>query len=261
MPSRNRAWLACTLRWPRSRTSVRTTSTTTARWRSTGRPKPGCSGDPGSSVINVGDEISAGRWQARTRAPCAFPCAPRPRPTLPSRRSSPLADGHDARSASHRSDIPFGLSALGRSSTPKYAALVRHSASLGAVFGGCGASLGVGNGRAWPAGARGWTGDDVVALVDYAHTPDAVLRVVEMAHAPKPRYIVSVLGCGGDRDRNKRPLMGQAAAQRADEVWITTDNPRSEDPAKIAEEVRLGTVGTAAASSWSLIEGGPFTQP
>jgi UDP-N-acetylmuramoyl-L-alanyl-D-glutamate--2,6-diaminopimelate ligase len=82
--------------------------------------------------------------------------------------------------------------------------------------------------------------DDVVALVDYAHTPDAVGRVIEMARALAPSHIVCVLGCGGDRDRRKRPLMGRAAAEGADEVWITTDNPRSEDPAQIAREVLLG---------------------
>ena len=83
--------------------------------------------------------------------------------------------------------------------------------------------------------------DDVVALVDYAHTPDAVARVIDMARALAPSHIVCVLGCGGDRDRGKRPLMGRAAAEGADEVWITTDNPRSEDPAQIAREVLAGT--------------------
>jgi UDP-N-acetylmuramoyl-L-alanyl-D-glutamate--2,6-diaminopimelate ligase len=83
--------------------------------------------------------------------------------------------------------------------------------------------------------------DDVVALVDYAHTPDAVVRVLGMARALGPSHIVCVLGCGGDRDRKKRPLMGRAAAEGADEVWITTDNPRSEDPAQIAREVLAGT--------------------
>lgn len=89
-------------------------------------------------------------------------------------------------------------------------------------------------------------GDDIVALVDYAHTPDAVERVVAMARSLAPQRIVCVLGCGGDRDRHKRPLMGRAAAAGADELWITTDNPRSEDPAKIAEEMRLGTLGCPA---------------
>jgi len=88
--------------------------------------------------------------------------------------------------------------------------------------------------------------DDIVALVDYAHTPDAVVRVIDMAKALRPARVVCVLGCGGDRDRKKRPLMGRAAAERADELWITTDNPRSEDPALIAEEVRLGTIGASA---------------
>jgi len=82
--------------------------------------------------------------------------------------------------------------------------------------------------------------DDVVALVDYAHTPDAVSRVIDMARSLAPESIVCVLGCGGDRDRQKRPLMGRVAAEGADHVWITTDNPRSEDPAEIARQVLAG---------------------
>jgi len=89
--------------------------------------------------------------------------------------------------------------------------------------------------------------DDVVALVDYAHTPDAVARALDVARGLNPSRVVCVLGCGGDRDRQKRPLMGRAAAERADEVWVTTDNPRSEDPAEIARQVLSGTEGSGAS--------------
>jgi len=79
-------------------------------------------------------------------------------------------------------------------------------------------------------------------VVDYAHTPDALARTVETARAiaaPPGGKVAVVFGAGGDRDRGKRPQMG-AAASRADRVWLTSDNPRSEDPAEIARAVRAG---------------------
>jgi UDP-N-acetylmuramoyl-L-alanyl-D-glutamate--2,6-diaminopimelate ligase len=89
-------------------------------------------------------------------------------------------------------------------------------------------------------------GDDVVALVDYAHTPDALGRVLETVRALEPRRLICVFGCGGDRDRTKRAPMAAAAARGADEVWLTTDNPRFEDPAAILADVRLGLTSGAA---------------
>jgi len=77
-------------------------------------------------------------------------------------------------------------------------------------------------------------------LVDYAHTPDALKNVLSALNPLKKSNIITVFGCGGDRDREKRPLMGQIAAQLSDYVIITSDNPRSEDPGKIIEEIESG---------------------
>jgi len=77
-------------------------------------------------------------------------------------------------------------------------------------------------------------------LVDYAHTPDSVENVLAAARKLTAGELISVLGCGGDRDRDKRPLMGRASADLADLALITSDNPRSEDPAAIVEEIVAG---------------------
>jgi UDP-N-acetylmuramoyl-L-alanyl-D-glutamate--2,6-diaminopimelate ligase len=84
------------------------------------------------------------------------------------------------------------------------------------------------------------TADDVTVVVDYAHTDDALRNLLETARPMAKRRLITVFGAGGDRDRTKRPLMGMVAARLSDVVVITSDNPRSEDPARIIEEVKRG---------------------
>jgi UDP-N-acetylmuramoyl-L-alanyl-D-glutamate--2,6-diaminopimelate ligase len=80
-------------------------------------------------------------------------------------------------------------------------------------------------------------------LVDYAHTPAALERLLKSARDITAGRLILVFGCGGDRDRQKRPLMGRAAAQGADFTFITSDNPRGEPPEKIIGEIREGYLG------------------
>ena len=82
--------------------------------------------------------------------------------------------------------------------------------------------------------------DDITVIVDYAHTDDALRNLLETARPLAARRLITLFGAGGDRDRTKRPLMGMVAARLSDVVVITSDNPRSEDPARIIEEVKRG---------------------
>jgi len=83
-------------------------------------------------------------------------------------------------------------------------------------------------------------GQPFLAIVDYSHTDDAIRNAIRVARALKPSRVITLFGCGGDRDRAKRPLMGAAAAESSDYVVLTSDNPRTEDPIDIMNDALVG---------------------
>ena len=105
-------------------------------------------------------------------------------------------------------------------------------------------------GRIQPIGA----GQGFLAIVDYAHTPDAVSTLLASLRPITRGSLRIVVGCGGDRDRAKRPLMGAAAAEGADEVVLTNDNPRSEDPREILAAAEAGALAAVAAGARATVE-------
>jgi UDP-N-acetylmuramoyl-L-alanyl-D-glutamate--2,6-diaminopimelate ligase len=80
-------------------------------------------------------------------------------------------------------------------------------------------------------------GQEFSVIVDYAHTPDGLLNVLNAARALEPARLIVVFGCGGNRDRTKRPRMGAVVDAHADYAIVTSDNPRREDPAAIIAEI------------------------
>src|SRR5207248_1767003 len=81
---------------------------------------------------------------------------------------------------------------------------------------------------------------EITAIVDYAHTPDALEKFLAALHETAPKRLILVFGCGGDRDRGKRRAMGEVASRCASYTYVTSDNPRSEDPQAIIDQIVAG---------------------
>jgi UDP-N-acetylmuramyl-tripeptide synthetase len=136
-------------------------------------------------------------------------------------------------------ELPVHTSLIGRYNVSNVLAALGAALALGlppekALLGI--ASVGGVPGRMEPVQA----GQDFTVVVDYAHTDDALRNLLETVRDLRPRRLLTVFGCGGDRDRTKRSLMGAVASRLSDVVVVTSDNPRSEPPEAIVEEILAG---------------------
>ncbi|WP_316750715.1 UDP-N-acetylmuramoyl-L-alanyl-D-glutamate--2,6-diaminopimelate ligase [Pedobacter gandavensis] len=100
------------------------------------------------------------------------------------------------------------------------------------------------------------SGNQIIGIVDYAHTPDAVQNVLStIADIRKgTEQVITIIGCGGDRDKTKRPIMAQVACDWSDKVILTSDNPRSENPQTIVEEMEKGVSPTNKRKTLSIVD-------
>jgi UDP-N-acetylmuramoyl-L-alanyl-D-glutamate--2,6-diaminopimelate ligase len=153
-----------------------------------------------------------------------------------------LTDQDDTGARVHTFDLPM----LGRYNAWNAAAAFTAARALG-LDGGT-AARGLEQSHGVPGRLeRVDAGQPFVLVVDYAHTPDALERALAACREHARGRVLLVFGCGGDRDRGKRPLMGAAAARGADRAWVTNDNPRSEDPAEIAAGIVAGAPAAGLA--------------
>ena len=159
--------------------------------------------------------------------------------------------------------IEFASPLIGAANLQNFMAAVGVGLALG--LGTEEVAQGIGQLRAVPGRLEKVANDlGVTILVDYAHTPDALDKVLGAVRPVTPGKLITVFGCGGDRDRGKRPLMGEIAARLSDVVIVTSDNPRTEDPLAIVNEVEAGVRKTGLrkfrVSKRETLDSGPETE-
>ncbi|NDY42338.1 UDP-N-acetylmuramoyl-L-alanyl-D-glutamate--2,6-diaminopimelate ligase [Dissulfurirhabdus thermomarina] len=197
---------------------------------------------PGTAVVNVDDPFGAGLWADLSRRGISFGLCEEAMVRPLAWRCD--AGGISAEIATPAGRVEIASPLVGRFNLSNLLAAAAAAVALGvpvaAVAEGIGAMGGV-PGRLERVDA----GPGRLALVDYAHTPDALESVLAALRELGPRRLVCVVGCGGDRDPSKRPVMARTAARLADLAVFTSDNPRTEDPAEILRQMTDGLEGGA----------------
>ncbi|MEZ4390054.1 MAG: UDP-N-acetylmuramoyl-L-alanyl-D-glutamate--2,6-diaminopimelate ligase [Polyangiales bacterium] len=195
---------------------------------------------PGASVLNLDDE-SGRAIAARVRDPITYSARGAPA-TLRVLRGGAHAEGIDAEVATPEGAVSLRSGLRGAHNVENLLASMAVLGALEVPYARAAEALADAKGAPGRlervVGASGDPPFDV--LVDYAHTDDALARVLQTLRATTRGRVICVFGCGGDRDRAKRPRMGEAVARGADIAVLTTDNPRGEAPAAIAEDAAVG---------------------
>lgn len=195
--------------------------------------------DDGIGVTNLDDRRGAA-FAAAARRPVTYaidaPADVRPGPVTVS------LDGLEFDVRTPRGTLHVQSRLVGRPNAYNILAALATAMALDVPFGAI--ETGIRNQSSVPGRFQLVSGptDDVRVVVDYAHTDDALKNLLETARPLATGRVITVFGCGGDRDRTKRPLMGAVAARLSDLVVITSDNPRSENPAAIIEEIKRGII-------------------
>jgi UDP-N-acetylmuramoyl-L-alanyl-D-glutamate--2,6-diaminopimelate ligase len=211
----------------------------------------GSSGKRATAAVNIDDPHSAYIIDVNRGALLTFGTSPRADVRATDFRSdlSGTRFTATARGTAHRIELPH----LGDYQV--YNALA--AVAVGIALGLDGEVIAAGLATAPPAPGRFELvdcGQDFRVAVDYAHKPDALERLLRSGRSLEPRRLICVVGCGGDRDRQKRPIMGRIATELSDTVIITSDNPRTEDPQAIIDEIVAGARSVSGSASRVRIE-------
>lgn len=189
-------------------------------------------------VINL-DDAAAPQMLADAACPCMTFSARQDAADLSAKQIALHADGVEFVATETGGLARVALGIPGMFSVENALAAMAICRSLGVPVEACAAALGTAHGVKGRAEVVP-TGTDYTVLIDYAHAPDGVENILRTVRGFAKGRVIAVFGCGGDRDRTKRPIMGRIAAQLADHCIVTSDNPRTEQPQAIIDEILTG---------------------
>ncbi|MFN8544752.1 MAG: UDP-N-acetylmuramoyl-L-alanyl-D-glutamate--2,6-diaminopimelate ligase [Candidatus Binatia bacterium] len=188
------------------------------------------------AVVNV-DDPTGMRLAAAVRTRCV-PVGRSPQAAVTVRDVRSTLDGTRGTLVFGSEAVPFTSPLVGAPHTENIMGAAATAWALGMAPETIAA--GIGTAEPPPGRVERIAGPGFTVVVDYAHSPDALQRLLEAMRPLTPGALITVFGCGGDRDRGKRPIMGEAAARLSDVVVLTSDNPRTEEPLAILRDIELG---------------------